>query len=273
MRFAANAESNMRGSKMLKSTFLAVAILTSSSFTQEPLRGLDEGAKYLDAAFSRYVRDGLVDYKSILSDRDFNAYLAWLARTGPSAKTPPLEEMAFWVNAYNALAIHGVILASAKPGVNHERFKPISSVMKVKGFFDEQKYEVGGRKYTLNQIEKEILLPKFKDVRLHFVLVCAAMSCPGLPSTAYTSSDIDARMTQVGREFIGETEKNLLDKKNKTLNLSQIFNWYRGDFETGNMSLLDFVAEYLPDSDAKFVCENEIEITFREYDWALNAQN
>lgn len=93
----------------------------------------------------------------------------------PTRKSlPRAEKLAFWINAYNALAIKGTLDGSS----------PRSFFGKAK-FFYTDKYQAGGVKTNLYDLEHEILLP-LDDARVHFAIVCASRSCPKLRSEAYT---------------------------------------------------------------------------------------
>jgi len=219
------------------------------------------GHGLLRAALKKHVQDGRVDYNAMATDGEFEKYLQWLADGDLPTLQSEVGVMAFWINAYNALAIKGVI-----------DNMPLKRVIDVDGFFDKQTHMVAGQKLTLNQIEKGILVPKFKETRLHFVLVCAALSCPDLQADIYTSQTLDGKMTEVARRFINNPAKNRLDRKSKTLYLSQIFNWYKNDFAGEKGSLLEYVLPFLSESDREFLQTNDVEIAFLPYDWRLNAQ-
>lgn len=220
-----------------------------------------DGHALFDAALKRHVRDGLVDYLGMARDQEFRQYLGWLKYVNPDTFRTSEDEMAFWVNAYNALAIKGVI-----------NNYPLRRVIDGEGFFDKNKHAVAGNKYTLDEIEKKILFPKFKEPKLHFVLVCAALSCPALPAEAYTGKNFRALMETVTRRFLTNPKKNRLDRQNRVLYLSKIFQWYEQDFVKAAGSVLAFIKPYLAPDDRRFLEEHEVEIRYLEYDWRLNGK-
>jgi hypothetical protein len=187
--------------------------------------------------------------------------LSWLKAANPDSFKTREEQLAFWINAYNALAIKGV--------VDHY---PLEKAIHVDGFFDKIKHSVAGGSHTLDQIEKQILFKKFKDPRLHFVPVCAAKSCPALPPEAYTAKNVLTKMDEIGRLFLNNPQKNRLDAEAKILYLSRIFNWYQKDFASGGRTLLDYVKPYFSEKTRNFLNENKVEIKFPEYDWQLNEK-
>lgn len=219
------------------------------------------GQQWLNEALKRHVRNGLVDYKGMAKDQDFKKYQDWVANAKLEALTNNIGELPFWVNLYNAMAIQGVI-----------ENMPVKKVIDVAGFFDKRTHTVAGHEWTLNHIEKEIIFKKFKEPRLHFVLVCAALSCPALQSEIYTSENFEKKLDAVTHVFINNPEKNYLDRKNKIMYLSQIFHWYQKDFVPASQSILKFVQPYLSKDDQTFLQANRVEIKYLDYDWRLNSQ-
>ncbi|NIR52795.1 DUF547 domain-containing protein [candidate division KSB1 bacterium] len=238
-------------------TSICFILLTISGYVH-----LSDGRHELfDRALQRHVKDGLVDYEAMAEEEDFKRYVGWVKNVNVDSFKSRTEEMAFWVNAYNAMAILGVI-----------QNYPLEKVIDVEGFFDKNKHAVAGDKYTLDQIEKEILFKKFDEPRLHFLLVCAAKSCPNLPSEAYTGENIKNKMENVTRTFLNNSGKNRLDKEENVFYLSQIFNWYRKDFVTKKESVLDFIKPYLSEEKQEYLEQKEVTVEYLKYDWSLNEQ-
>ena len=244
-------ESEASGRKEVQAT------KTNSEFSHE----------LFDQVLRKYVNpQGLVDYAGLKSDSGtLESYLNLLAVNAPSDKATFQTGLAFWINAYNALTIKGVL--------DHY---PTTSVRKVKlfgGFFSRIKFQVGGRSYTLDNIEHDIIRYDFSDPRVHFALVCASLGCPILESRAFVPETLEKRLDNATANFINNPEKVRLDRENSVLYLSQIFEWYTEDFEDTHGSVINFISEYLPEVDAAFLKEEEVEIQYLEYDWSLNAQS
>ena len=132
-----------------------------------------------DQVLQKYVdSQGRVNYAGLKNDSGtLEPYLDLLAVNAPSDKATFQTGLAFWINAYNALTIKGV--------VDHY---PTTSVRKIKlfgGFFSRIKFQVGGRSYTLDNIEHDIIRYEFGDPRVHFALVCASLGCPILETRAF----------------------------------------------------------------------------------------
>ena len=219
-----------------------------------------------DQVLKKYVdSQGRVNYAGLKNDPGtLESYLDLLAVNAPSDKATAQTGLAFWINAYNALTIKGVL--------DHY---PTTSVRKIKlfgGFFSRLKFQVGGRSYTLDNIEHDIIRYEFGDPRIHFALVCASLGCPILEKRVFVPETLEQRLDNATANFINNPEKVRLDRENRVLYLSQIFEWYAQDFEDTHNSVISFIAEYLPEADATFLKAKEVRIQYVEYDWRLNAQ-
>jgi len=127
--------------------------------------------KDADAFFVKHVSNNKIQYSAIKEDtKELIALTDFIASVDISTYSDP-QLKAFYINSYNLLVIKTVV----------DNY-PITKPMDVPGFFDAIKQKVGGKKITLNNFEKKEILQKFKDPRLHFALVCAAVSCPPIAS-------------------------------------------------------------------------------------------
>ena len=220
-----------------------------------------------DQVLQKYVdSQGRVDYAGLKSDPGtLESYLDLLAVNAPSDKATFQTGLAFWINAYNALTIKGVL--------DHY---PTTSVRKIRlfgGFFSRIKFQVGGRSYTLDNIEHDIIRYEYGDPRIHFALVCASLGCPILEKRAFVPETLEERLDNATAKFINNPEKVRLDRENRVLYLSKIFEWYTEDFEDTHDSVINFIAEYLPETDAAFLKKEKVQLQYLEYDWSLNVQS
>ena len=212
---------------------------------------------YVDAA-------GRVNYTKLKANPEkLEKYLDLLAVAKPMELSYNAQ-LAFWVNAYNALVIKGVL--------DHY---PTTSVRKVKwfgGFFYRLKFQVAGKTYTLNQIEHGIIRTEFVDPRIHFVLVCASTSCPPLENRAFSAEDIEERLETATFNFVQNPEQVRIDRAKRRVYLSKIFKWYDDDFKEGYAGVADFLTDYLPPEDAEFLTSMDVNFRYLDYDWTLNDQ-
>jgi len=227
----------------------------------------------LDALLTQYVdAEGRVDYSSIDTEKAVEDYVKWLKSFDPENLKTKDEKLAFWINTYNMLTIHGVCSQLRKnPDFAKKGNKSFFQRFR---FFWLTKYQIGKRKYSLYQIENKILRKKFSDPRIHFALNCASQSCPLLKNNLYSAENLDQELDMAATMFIRSPKGAHLDRKNKILYLSSIFKWYKKDFEKASGSILEFVKKYLKEEDRKFIQDHlsEMKISYQGYDWGLNIK-
>lgn len=205
--------------------------------------------------------NGWVSYRGFVEDSTkLNSYLSELSENPPAKEWSEDEKLAYWINAYNAFTVKLIIdhypTASIKDIKNGIPF--------VNSIWDLKFFKIGGKEMDLNEIEHAILRKEFKEPRIHFAIVCASKSCPKLLNEAYTAESLEQQLDQQTVEFINDTTKNRVSKEKAEL--SQIFNWFRGDF-TRDMKLQEFIANY-----ALNEMSSGAKISFMDYDWSLNGE-
>ncbi|MFN3531797.1 MAG: DUF547 domain-containing protein [Candidatus Brocadia sp.] len=228
--------------------------------------GNDDPNSLLDGVLGRFVsQDGLVDYKGLKEDRDFMKYIEYLSHTDPDKLPTDKHRMAFWINAYNAFVLKGVL----------EKY-PIKSVLDAgwlpHSFFKRKEFVTKLGKITLQKIENEKLREAFREPRIHFAINCASMSCPKLITEAYRAEKLEQQLETQAISFINNKSLNYLDKGNKILYLSSIFKWYKEDFVSSAEKIEGYVARYLNPDDAEFIRNNKVTVKYLDYDWGLNEQ-
>lgn len=218
-----------------------------------------QGHQSFDAVLKDHVTGGQVDYPAIAADRRFSAYLEQLKPVDAS-KLARNDQLAFWINAYNALAIQGILSGSS----------PRTFLGKVK-FFYIDKYEAGGVKTNLYDLEHDILLP-LGESRVHFAIVCASSSCPKLRSDVYRAESLDRQLTESVRAYVNDESRNRFDRDQKIAYLSKIFDWFDDDFVRAAGSVANYVARYVDDKEvAHGLAAGDYRIEHLEYDWNLNG--
>ncbi len=240
----------------MKPFFLAFVLVLS-------FQGLSAHAQHVEAFFQRtdaflksaVNREGLVRYAAIHQQPDaLQALVRELAQFPLERLQSRAGQKAFWINAYNLLVIHGVV-----------QFYPIQSPKDVPGFFNKRKHRVAGRLLTLDQIEHDILRKQYPDPRLHFVLVCAAKSCPYLIPEAFVPDRLEAQLEKRARAILNDARYVRVDTGRKTVFVSEIFKWYESDFLQQARSIIEYLNQYrttpVPSGYA---------VRFIPYDWSLN---
>ena len=195
--------------------------------------------------------DGKVNYAGfLLESASLELYLTQLKNNPPDEKWPRNEQLAFWINAYNAFTIRLIL-------DNH----PVESILDIeKGNpWDKKWIQIGERSYSLNQIENEVIRPQFMEPRIHFAINCAAVSCPPLGNRAFTSKNLNQLLEKQTHAFVNHSAFNQISKD--SLVLSKIFEWYNSDFP----DLISFLNQYVKDKIGP-----DADIRFLDYNWALN---
>jgi hypothetical protein len=214
----------------------------------------------LDAVLLRNVRNGFVDYDGIRADPAFDRYLAGLASATESDLDTPEVRLAFLINAYNALAIRGIL----------DGYSP-SSWFGRNNYFKRREYGLLGGQTTLEELEHDRILP-LGDPRAHFAIVCASLSCPRLASGAYDPDQLDAQLESAARAFANDPTRNRFDVQRRMAFLSSIFDWYEADFVRAAGSVQKFLARYVSDpAVAGLLAQDGFEVRFVDYDWDLNG--
>ncbi|MHA2385562.1 MAG: DUF547 domain-containing protein [Candidatus Thorarchaeota archaeon] len=212
---------------------------------------------------------GNLSYMAMLGDNTSVKHAESLASFDTESLKSREERLAFWINSYNALSIYGVI----KKLKSDPKFieKGIGNWFGRVRFFALQKFNVGRKRYTLRAIEN-MIRKEFQDPRIHFALNCSTLGCPVLKDGLYSADNIENELEQAARLYIRSPRGSRIDKDNGILHLSLIFKWYRNDFKGTGKSLVQYVAQYLTDEDAKYLLTNEraIKIKSIDYDWTLN---
>ena len=156
---------------------------------------LSEFTEAANDLLEEHVETGMVDYKAINnSPKGVNQLYEQIGSTSLE-NASDAEKKAFYINAYNIVTIYQII----------ENY-PVKSPMDVDGFFDKKKHKVAGESLTLNELEKERLLKNHFDPRLHFVLVCAAKSCPSLASFAYQADELEEQLEEKTHEALNNPD-------------------------------------------------------------------
>ncbi len=213
---------------------------------------------------------GELDYAALAaSPAPLEAYLAALAAASPDSvprQFPTRDhQLAYWINAYNAFTVKGVL----------NRY-PLDSVRRAGGFFRERSYIAGGAKVSLDDIEHRILRERHQEPRIHFAIVCASVSCPALSNRAVRAEDLDSRLNNLAREFVNQERNVYIDTDRGEVTLSKIFDWFNADFEAatglkGAAATLAYIQPYAEQALAAALSRaSDPKVRYFSYDWSLN---
>ena len=205
---------------------------------------------------------GRIDFAGLKGDRtDLDHVVAFVAAVDPAsapARFPSLaSRLAYDINAYNALAMKGVLDAGVP-----ESFGALGRLW----FFSLRGVEIGSRSTSLYSFENDVIR-SIGDPRVHFALNCMVVSCPRLPRTAFTAAALDRELDRAARSFIAENRNVRLDPQSRLVYLSAIFDFYTKDFLAQSPTLIAYINRYRGES-----VPLDYRVEFFEYDWTINAQ-
>lgn len=244
-------------------------LILTGLFLTAPLvhsAGFDHVHSAFARVLDRFVSTNGVDYAGLKAQpADLDAYLDEVARvSGPDFEewSRP-QRLALLINLYNA--------ATLKLVVDHH---PVTGIRKIGGWltspWELPVVRLWGRTNSLDWLEHGIIRPRYAEPRIHFAVVCAAKGCPPLRTEPFIAERLDAQLDDQTRRFLAQRDKNRLDVATRTLHLSPIFKWYRGDFEIDGDGLQQFLRPYFSEAEVPVLDDPKLRIRFTDYDWSLN---
>lgn len=224
-----------------------------------------------DRLLKKYVDgDGMVNYEAWKNSKDdlaaLKKYLATLSRADTRAQASKAGKLAFWINAYNALTVHGILDVYPTTSIRNH-----TAVAFGYNIWKDLLLPVSGEKHSLEDIEHKILR-KLNEPRIHFAIVCASIGCPRLRHEAYTPATLDAQLADNTRDFFSRKRNLKLDPSRRVIHVSPILDWFSEDFGPTPQEGLAGLAEYMPDNAARFVRQKDFSVRYLEYDWNINKQ-
>ena len=211
----------------------------------------------------KYVDKDVVDYRGFKKEeKTLDRYLKVLEATDTKALSRN-EQFAFYINAYNAWTIK--LILSAYPKV--KSIKDLGSLFKSP--WKKKLCRIDGKVLSLDNIEHDILRPRFRDPRVHFAINCASKGCPPLRSDPYEGAVLNRQLDEMASAFINDPRYNRLEEN--TLYVSKIFNWFAADFKK---DIIGFFLKYAKGDMRNQLKANKgkIAIRYLDYDWSLNGK-
>jgi hypothetical protein len=162
------------------------------------------------------------------------------------------EQLAFYLNAYNAWILHEALGKYPTKSVKDTLFT----------FFTSKRIKVAGQQTSFKRLEDDIIRAKFDEPRIHVALNCASESCPPLLSEPFRAEKLDEQLEKLARGFVNSNRGVNVSGNGKTAELSEIFDWYKDDFKGG-------VVEFINKRRSKPL-PPDVKISYQKYDWSLN---
>jgi hypothetical protein len=225
---------------------LLFACLLSTGFTQSDY----DFFAAADNFFVTHCSNGKVDYSSVKSDSDLPILIEYAA----SNASPSGLEKSYLINVYNLFVISKISSSY-----------PIGSPMDDSGFFTDKSFNLNGEKTSLDYLENGILRKEHADPRLHFSLVCGAIGCPPITDFAYREDLLDTQLDQQAKLALNNDQFVYSMVDNKSIYLSEIFNWYEEDFGKNKKEVVAYINGFRSE---KF--DESYRIQYYPYDWTLN---
>jgi hypothetical protein len=235
-----------------------------------------------DLVLDTYVRDGYVYYRTLKSDRrGLDEYVNSLATADVDGRGNN-EQIAFWLNTYNALVLRTVI--DHYPAPRRSTDYPQRSIRQTPGAFERLTHRVAGRTLTLDQIEQTVL-SKFGDSRLYFAISRGAVAGGRLRSESFTAARLEQQLAEVASECVTRAECIQIDNGANKLTASSIFSWHEKAFVAEyaekadpmfaarspiERAILAFVRPKLLQTERDFLEKNTFQLAYRPFDWSLN---
>ena len=269
-----------RALRPLRCCVVVLACLAAAPSAQES--GEAPRAKAFDALLDLYVRGGDVYYRAIKSERGkLDSYVNQLA-TASVEKAPRDEQIAFWLNAYNALVLRTITDHYPIQGKSAEY--PSKSIRQIPGAFDRLTHRVAGRTLTLDQIE-QTLLSSYHDPRLYFAIGRGAVGSGRLRSEVFTAARLEEQLADVAAECVTRAQCVSIDRASGKVGVSPIFSWREKEFTDAyanrapaafasrspiERAVLAFVMPNLLATEKELLAKNTFQIAYAPFDWTLN---
>lgn len=224
-----------------------------------------------DNLLKKYVdTNGMVDYRAWHASREdtgrLDQYLAILS-TGNATQATQGGKLAFWINAYNAGTVRGILREYPTTSIRNHTARLIGY-----NIWKNLQLYVGGRPYSLEAMEHEILR-KMGEPRIHFAIVCASIGCPRLLNQAYTADAVNDQLELNAKDFFSRSQNFRHDKRENQFYVSKILSWFGTDFGSDQAAQLRRLAAWLPTEESRNSARaNAVSVSFLDYNWNLNSQ-
>jgi hypothetical protein len=269
--------------RALVALVLSVLIVPAAAQQFTPAPGADPLHGPLDEILDANVRDGLVYYRTLKSTRGrLDHYVASLNVPAETYnRWPKPQQMAFWLDAYNAFVLETVI--DHYPIHGAAKGAPSNSIRQIPGAFDRTTWRAAGRALTLDAIENTVL-PQFSEPRLYLALGRGAVGSGRLRSEAYTADRLEKQLAGLQAEFVTNREMLQIDRDNGTMVVTPIVSWHDQAFVAAydkadpafaarspiERAITAFIMPNLLPLEKQFVQQNHFKVTFGVFDWNLN---
>ena len=222
-----------------------------------------------DQLLKKYVdTNGRVNYQAWhqnSADRSLlKTYLSDMSRANPDQAATRPARLAYWINAYNAVTIEGILRVYPTTSIRNHTAKVVGY-----NIWKNLIFTAGDKRVSLEDIEHKILR-KMGEPRIHFAIVCASIGCPRLLNEAYVGQRLEQQLVVNTKDFFARQQNLRVD--GHVINLSQIISWFGSDFGSTQQQQMQVLSPYFPSTAQALVASGNYRVSFLEYDWNLNTQ-
>ena len=211
-----------------------------------------------------------IAYRDITDEdrRALNRYVDALGET-PVSSLNRREQLAYWVNLYNALTVQVVLENYPLESIREIEFGRsfVPSFIVDDGPWGEELITVEGIPLSLDNIEQRILRPLFREPRIHYVLNRAAVGSPDLMAEPLDPNQLDEQFDAAARAFVNSERAVQID--GNRAGVSSIYTWFRDDFGGSQDGVLVHLRNYA-DDDLHAGLERVTRVRDQGFDWSLN---
>ncbi len=268
--------------RVVRAAALAAGLLLAPVIPHAQDASIETRRQTLDQLLDLNVRDGFVYYRALKSEHArLDGFVASLA-TASLDTASPQEQVAFWLNAYNAIVLKTVV--DHYPIPTRTRDFPPGSIRQIPGAFERATYRVAGRTLTLDQLEQTVL-PTFHDPRLFFALGRGAVGSGRLRSEAYAPEKLDQQLAETAAECASRSQCVQVDSGANVMRVSSVFSWRRDQFVAAyadragvgfaerspiERAVLAFIDPRMLSGEREFLNRNQFRLEYLPFDWSLN---
>jgi hypothetical protein len=262
----------------------AVLLATVAALTPAAQESLGDVArrKTFDQLLDLYVRNGDVYYRALKAERGKLDSFVTLQATAAVDKVSREEQLAFWLNAYNALVLKTIV--DRYPIAGGSGAYPAKSIRQIPGAFERLPHRVAGRTLTLDQIEQTVLAG-FNDPRVFFALGRGATGSGRLRSEAFTAARIEEQLAETAAECVTRAQCIRIDREAAKVHASSIFSWREKEFTAAYAdkapaafssrspiegAIVAYVLPKLLPTEKEFLEKNSFQLVYTPFDWTLN---
>ncbi len=175
------------------------------------------------------------------------------------------EQLAFWLNLYNALTIK--IVAEYYPIESIDDVNISPGLFSI-GPWGANLVTISGTPLSLDDIQNRIIRPIWNDPRTHYAINDATIGAANLSKEAFQGATIEQQLNQVAHGYINSLRGvQVIEGK---LIVSKVYDWYIDDFGGNESALIKHLSVY-----AREPLRNQLQlissVNSYMYNWHINS--